>query len=176
MNENESMVDDGKIYEISYIFDNRLDEEKAAEKAEVLKKDIASLEGSFISEETPYMRELSYDMTRVVNNANVRFSEGYFGWVKFELEADKISEINKKLKLDEEVVRFIIVKAEKGNDIITKDLSILKSDPTIASIREMDTVSEDVNLDTTKDEDIILADNVKLEDIKEIEKVEETLD
>ena len=40
----------------------------------------------------------------------------------------------------------------------------------------MDTVSEDVNLDTTKDEDIILADNVKLEDIKEIEKVEETLD
>ena len=115
-------------------------------------------------------------MTRVVNNANVRFSEGYFGWVKFELEADKISEINKKLKLDEEVVRFIIVKAEKGNDIITKDLSILKSDPTIASIREMDTVSEDVNLDTTKDEDIILADNVKLEDIKEIEKVEETLD
>ncbi|MEN9338314.1 MAG: Ribosomal protein [Candidatus Parcubacteria bacterium] len=148
-NENESMMDDNQIYEISYIFDGRLDADKASAKAESLKKDIASLEGSFISEETPYLRELSYEMTRVVNNVNVRFSEGYFGWIKSLLPASKIEELNKKLKLDEEVVRFLILKAEKGNDVFTKDKPIVKSDPTIASFVREEISGVDVNIDTT---------------------------
>ena len=77
MNENESVMDEGKVYEISYILDGRLDESRAAEKAEAFKKDIASLGGSFISEETPYVRELSYEMIRVVNN--VTFVDTYNG-------------------------------------------------------------------------------------------------
>ena len=35
-------------------------------------------------------------MTRVVNNVNVKFTEGYFGWIKFELSPSSIEEINKK--------------------------------------------------------------------------------
>lgn len=177
MNENESMMEGNQIYEISYIFDYRLDEGKALEKAEAFKQNIASLDGSFISEETPYMRELSYEMTRVVNNVNVRFKEGYFGWVKFELTPAKIAELDKKLKLDEEVIRFLIVKAEKGNDVFTKDLSIMKSDPTIATayVREELVDAVDVNIDTTKEEvaEEILAPEVVAEEVvaKESENI-----
>jgi ribosomal protein S6 len=151
MNEIESVMDEKEVYEISYIFDNRLDESKAAEKAEALKQNIASLEGSFISEETPYMRELSYEMIRVVNNVNIRFKEGYFGWVKFELTPAKILELNKKLKLDEEIVRFLVIKTEKGNDVFTKDIPVMKSDPTIAApfIKEEAVDDIDANIDTT---------------------------
>lgn len=169
MNENESMMGENQIYEISYIFDNRLDEAKALEKAESLKKDIASLGGSFISEETPYMRELSYEMTRVVNNINIRFTEGYFGWTKFELPADKIEDVNKKLKLDEEVVRFLVLKAEKGNDISTKDKLVVKSDPTVASIIKEDIADIDVNIDTTKETDLNESEEV-VENISESEE------
>lgn len=171
MNENETvMVDEKEVYEISYIFDNRLDEGKALEKADSLKKDIASLDGSFISEETPYIRELSYEMTRVVNNVNVRFSEGYFGWVKFELTPNSIEEINKKLKLDEEVIRFLIVKAIKGNDIFTKELPVMKSDPAINVVYKEDVVDDiDVNIDTTKGGETDL--EVVPEVVSETEKV-----
>lgn len=155
MNENETVVlDEKEIYEISYIFDNRLEENKAIEKAESLKKDIASLEGSFISEETPYMRELSYEMTRVVNNVNVRFSEGYFGWIKFELFPANLEEINKKLKLDEEIIRFLIVKTTKGNDVFTKDIPVMKTDSSISiSNREEEIINESV-VDTTVEDKI----------------------
>lgn len=177
MKENESVMDEAKVYEISYILDNRLDESKAVEKAETFKKDIASLEGSFISEETPYMRELSYEMTRVVANVNVRFNEGYFGWIKFEIMPTKIEELNKKLKLDEEVVRFLILKTKKGNDIMTKDIAVMKSDPTIAgSFAKEEIISsndaEDVNIDTTKEE----VENISEESKKELDSEIENFD
>jgi len=174
MNENESVMDEAKVYEISYILDNRLDESKALEKAEAFKKDIASLEGSFISEETPYVRELSYEMTRVVNNVNVRFIEGYFGWLKFEMIPTKIEELNKKLKLDEEVVRFLILKTIKGNDIFTKDIAVMKSDPTITgSFVKEEILAEEVNIDTTKEDiDVEIPEEVKKELDSEIENIE----
>lgn len=174
MFENESVMDEGKIYEISYILDGRLDESKAAEKAEAFKKDIASLDGSFISEETPYVRELSYEMTRVVNNVNVRFTEGYFGWVKFEMIPAKVEELNKKLKLDEEVVRFLILKTVKGNDIFTKDIPVMKSDPTITgSFVKEEVLAEEVNIDTTKEEVAVeIPEETKKELDTEIENLE----
>ena len=95
---NETIVDN-RVYEISFIFDNKLDEETALKKADALKQSIATLGGSFISEEAPYMRELAYEMIRVVNNVNIRFNEGYFGWIKFELSGDKVKEVFNPLLL-----------------------------------------------------------------------------
>jgi ribosomal protein S6 len=105
---NETTVD-SRVYEISFIFDNKLDESAALEKSNALKQSIATLGGSFISEEAPYMRELAYEMIRVVNNVNVRFNEGYFGWIKFNLTPAKVKDLEKALKLDEEVVRYLVV-------------------------------------------------------------------
>ena len=101
---NETIVDN-RIYEISFIFDNKLDEETALAKSNAIKQSIATLGGSFISEEAPYMRELAYEMIRVVNNVNVRFNVGYFGWIKFELDGDKVKELEKGLKGDDQVIR-----------------------------------------------------------------------
>lgn len=177
MKENETVIqDDKEIYEISFIFDNRLAEEKALEKLETLKKDIASESGSFISEETPYLRELSYEMVRVVNNVKVKFQEGYFGWVKFDLIPSSLEILEKKLKLDEEVIRFLIVKAEKGNDVFTKDMPIMKADPAIVVAERSDDDEEgenDTDIDTTKED---LEENLSEEDKVDLDAdIEETL-
>ena len=126
MTENNETIVDSRVYEISFIFDNKLDEETALKKADALKQSIATLGGSFISEETPYMRELAYEMTRVVNNVNVRFNEGYFGWIKFEMNADKVKEFEKAIKLDEEVIRYLLVKTVRENTVFTKRAPVIK--------------------------------------------------
>jgi ribosomal protein S6 len=142
---NETTVD-SRVYEISFIFDNKLDESAALEKSNALKQSIATLGGSFISEETPYMRELAYEMIRVVNNVNVRFNEGYFGWIKFELDGDKVKEFEKAIKLDEEVVRYLVVKTVKDNTVYTKRAPVIKAETLVNN-------EDDVNIDTTKDAD-----------------------
>lgn len=98
------------------------------------------------------MRELAYEMIRVVNNVNVRFNEGYFGWIKFELSGDKVKELEKGLKLDEEVVRFMVVKTVRENTVYTKRAPVIKAESLVNN--ETDDVV-DVNIDTTKDGDVM---------------------
>lgn len=158
---------DSRIYEISFIFDNKLDESAALEKGNAIKQSIATLGGSFISEEAPYMRELAYEMTRVVNNVNVRFNEGYFGWIKFEMEPAKVKELEKGLKLDEQLVRYLIVTTVRENTVYTKRAPVIKAESLV------DNETDDVNIDTTKDAEIpadIVAEIVPEEVTSEVTK------
>jgi ribosomal protein S6 len=152
---------DSRVYEISFIFDNKLDEETALEKSNALKQSIATLGGSFISEEAPYLRELAYEMTRVVNNVNVRFNVGYFGWIKFEMDGSKVKELEKGIKLDEQVVRYMVVKTVRENTVYTKRAPVIKVESLVNN--ETDDI---VNIDTTSDADIIadVAPEVVLEE------------
>lgn len=147
---NETKVD-SRVYEVSFIFDNKLEEATALEKANALKQSIATLGGSFISEEAPYMRELAYEMTRVVNNVNVRFSEGYFGWIKFELDGEKVKEFEKTLKSDEQVVRYIVVKTVRDNTVYTKRAPVIKAEALVNN-------EDDVNIDTTREAAVLPSD------------------
>lgn len=140
---NETKVD-SRVYEVSFIFDNKLEENAALEKSNALKQSIATLGGSFISEEAPYMRELAYEMIRVVNNVNVRFNEGYFGWIKFELDGEKVKEFEKALKLDEQVIRYIVVKTVRDNTVYTKRAPVIKAEALINN-------EDDANIDTTRE-------------------------
>lgn len=142
---------DSRIYEISFIFDNKLDEGAALEKGNAIKQSIATLGGSFISEEAPYMRELAYEMTRVVNNINVRFNVGYFGWIKFEMDGSKVKELEKGLKLDEQVVRYMVVKTVRENTVYTKRAPVIKVESLVNN--ETDDV---LDIDTTTEADIAI--------------------
>lgn len=148
---NETIVD-SRVYEISFIFDNKLDEETALAKSNAIKQSIATLGGSFISEEAPYMRELAYEMTRVVNNVNVRFNVGYFGWIKFTLDGTKVKELEKSLKLDEQIVRYLIVTTVAENTVYTKRAPVIKAETLVDN--EDDVASGAVDVDTTADADV----------------------
>ena len=141
---NETTVD-SRVYEISFIFDNKLDEQAALEKGNALKQSIATLGGSFISEEAPYMRELAYEMIRVQNNINVRFDVGYFGWIKFNLSPSKIKEFEAPVKLDEQVVRYLIVNTVADNTVFTKRAPVVKVESLAGN-------EDDVNIDTTRED------------------------
>ena len=140
-NENETIVEGGnenRVYEISYILVPTITEDAAAEKINSLKQSIASQGASFISEEAPYMRDLAYEMLRVIKNVNNRFDTGFFGWIKFELDPASLAKVEKMFKLDEDVIRYIAVKADRDINIYTKKV-VEKS------------IAEEVNIDTTKE-------------------------
>ena len=116
-----------RSYEVSYILVPTISEDSATAKAEAFKKSIADLGASFISEETPYMRDLAYEMVRVIKNANNRFDTGYFGWVKFEIDPASLPAFEKSIKLDEEVIRYLVVKADRDINVYTKKSMQAKS-------------------------------------------------
>ena len=111
---------DGRVYEVGYLFAPTISEEELPTIYGNLKELVGSFGGNVISEDIPKMIDLSYSMFKTVKNVSNKFSNAYFGWVKFFMDADKVLELKKKLDLDPNIVRFLIIKTVKENTIAAK--------------------------------------------------------
>ena len=118
--ENEMVEGDGRVYELGYLLVPTIPEENLAVVFGNLKDSVSSLGGISISDEMPKMINLAYPMVKVVANVRNKFNTGYFGWVKFTMDSSKILELKKKLDLDPNYIRFLILKTVKENTIAAK--------------------------------------------------------
>lgn len=119
-NNNEDLKIESRIYEVGYLLLPTFSEEEMLVVYNNLKQLVSNLGGEIISDEIPKMISLSYTMFKVIKNIHNKFNSAYFGWVKFEMSADKIGELKKKLDIDSDFIRFLILKTVKENTIATK--------------------------------------------------------
>lgn len=119
--ENEIKTESGeRVYELGYLLVPTIAEEDVPASYSNLKDVISSFGGMVISDEMPRMIPLAYSMVKVVSNVRNKFNTGYFGWIKFTMEAEKVLELKKKLDLDPTIIRFLILKTVKENTIASK--------------------------------------------------------
>ena len=109
-----------RVYELGYLLVPTLSEEDVPVTFGNLKELVSSLGGIAISDEMPKMLTLAYPMVKVVANIRNKFKTAYFGWVKFTMDSDKILKLKKRLDLDPNFVRFLILKTVRENTINTK--------------------------------------------------------
>ena len=92
----------------------------ASGKSDVAVELARKFNGEIISDEMPKMIPLAYTMSKVIQNVRNKFNTAYFGWIKFEINSEKVLELKKKLDLDPNIVRFLIIKTVKENTIAAK--------------------------------------------------------
>ncbi|MCM2338846.1 MAG: 30S ribosomal protein S6 [Burkholderiales bacterium] len=109
-----------RIYEVGYLLLSSISLEDMPVVYGNLKDLIVSLGGEIISDEMPKTIPLAYTMTKVIQNIRNKFDTAYFGWVKFEMSPDKVLELKKKLDLDVNFLRFLILKTIRENTIAAK--------------------------------------------------------
>ena len=117
---NNEVETNSRIYEVGYLLASTLSEEEVPVKYGNLKDLIVSLGGEIISDEMPKMISLAYLMSKVTQNVRTKFDSAYFGWVKFEINPEKVLELKKKLDVDSNFVRFLILKTVRENTIAAK--------------------------------------------------------
>ncbi len=109
-----------RVYELGYLLVPTISEEDAPVIFGNLKELVSSLGGIAISDEMPKMISLAYAMVKVVSNVRNKFNNAYFGWIKFTMGTDAVLELKKKLNLDSNLIRFLILKTVKENTIAAK--------------------------------------------------------
>ena len=109
-----------RVYELGYLLVPTLSEEDVPVTFGNLKELISSLGGVAISDEMPKMITLAYPMVKVITNIRNKFKTAYFGWIKFTMDSDKVLDLKKKLDLDPNFIRFLILKTVKENTINTR--------------------------------------------------------
>ena len=108
-----------KVYELSYLLLPSIPEENLPQVVIKLQETINKNGGEKLDGEDPFLHELSYEMTKVVGASRYVVKNAYIGWIKFELGHDAESEnhpmelIKNEIELMPEVLRFLLVKAEK---------------------------------------------------------------
>lgn len=109
-----------RVYELGYLLVPTLSEENMPATYSNLKDLIVSLGGEIISDEMPKIISLAYLMSKVTQNVRSKFDSAYFGWVKFGINPEKVLELKKKLDIDSNFIRFLILKTVRENTIAAK--------------------------------------------------------
>ena len=111
---------DARVYELGYLLVPTIKEEDLSAIYGNIKDLVSSFGGIVITDEMPKTISLAYSMAKVVANVRSKFNTAYFGWVKFTMSGEKVLELKKKLDLDPNFVRFLILKTVKENTIASK--------------------------------------------------------
>lgn len=109
-----------RVYELGYLLVPSIAEDNLPAMYGNVKEFVSSFKGEIISDEMPKMIPLAYSMSKVISNIRNKFDTGYFGWIKFVMDSDKVLELKKKLDLDPNFIRFLILKTVKENTIAAK--------------------------------------------------------
>ncbi len=109
-----------KVYEIGYVLVSSIPQEKVAAEAASLKEIITKAGASIVAEENPELTPLAYTMVKKIHGANHRFTEGYFGWVKFEVATDAIESVKKHFDTAENILRYLLIVTVKENTYLGK--------------------------------------------------------
>ena len=149
------------VYEVSYLLLPNIGEDIISTKVNEIKNKIVSFGGSIISDENPVFIDLTYSMVKVVQTHRHKASQAYFGWVKFEMDTDNISSVDKYFKNNEEILRHLLIKTVKENTLLNGKMKLKSEDKNRKEDEEAsgsDEVKEEVGeeIDKTID-DLVVA-------------------
>lgn len=107
-----------QVYELGFHFVPTLSEDEVVVQFSHLKSLIEKKGGTFISEETPLMTKLAYEISKTVKATKKRYTSAFFGWVKFSVNPEEIAPIEKEVKAFESILRYIIITTVRENTLV----------------------------------------------------------
>ncbi len=155
-----------RLYELGFILVPTTPESEVSSKVESLKTLLKGVEGEVSSEGAPEYIDLAYTMERSVGSKKYKYSQGYFGWLKFETSPEALEALKKALDADLDIVRYILLKTNAENTIVFKK-------PKVEAKRDVGLADEDVALDTEEVEEDVAAHEALPDLMPEIETAEE---
>ncbi len=109
-----------RVYELGYILAPTVPDTEVDSVVGALKEQIARVEGAVRSEGAPEFIDLAYTMEKTIASKKAKYSQGYFGWMKFESSPEAMEALKKALDGMTEVVRYLLIKTSLENEVIFK--------------------------------------------------------
>lgn len=121
---NDTKEDRSSIYEIGYQIVPSIPEEKVPEEEAIIRGIVTDAGASIIAEEAPHRQPLAYTIKKkTVTGSYDKFNEAYFGWIKFEVNTDKIAAITKAVEIVPSVLRSFTMTTVRENTYLGKRAS-----------------------------------------------------
>ena len=132
--ENEAEAGATRIYEVGYLIVPTVKEEDVEKIVGGIRSEIEKGGGSFIAEGAPSMMRLAYPMWGREAGRKVEYDRGYFGWIKFEASIEAADLLDKTLKRNANVMRFILFRT------VREDTRAKMKAPQLREVKRTDTI------------------------------------
>ncbi len=143
-----------RVYELGFLLVPSTPETEVPSLVDTLKESITQVEGAVHSTGTPEFIDLAYVIEKNVASKKLKWSQAYFGWIKFEAAPDAVETLKKALDANKSVIRFMIIKTDLENTTIFKKPKIeakrLSPEDELALLDEDETIEEDMQEDHEK--------------------------
>lgn len=106
-------ADETAVYEVGYHFLPTLSEEDLAKEVEKATSVLKGANADFVGERFPAKMGLAYQITKKVDDKNMRFDSAYFGWIAFEIPKRALEEVRAAFHNNPSVLRYLIVKTDR---------------------------------------------------------------
>lgn len=110
-------------YELSFWLSSELDEKQVETKFNSLLKEIEKTGAIINVSQLPQLKPLGY----TIKKNKKAYQNAYFSFVQFSLEAKIINTLQKKLKFDDDIIRFFLIRKEIKQTIKISSATLKKS-------------------------------------------------
>lgn len=121
------------VYEIGYHLVPTLTEAEAAAAFERMHTALGKASVAVLAQELPKKIALAYRIERSVAGKREKYTEGYFGFVKFEFPADSesvgaaVNALEEMLRSDSQVLRYLLIKTSREAPVAPRAIFSSKS-------------------------------------------------
>jgi ribosomal protein S6 len=164
-----------RVYELGYLLVPTISDTDLTEATAKVQALIEKAGGNVVSTGAPEYIDLAYQMEQHVQGRINKWTQGYFGWMKFELDPSATEILKKSLDLETSIIRYLLIKTSLENTVIFKKPKIeakrgadLAEDAIDEAALEAETEALEASgeLDAADDTaDVELADHEKLPDV-----------
>lgn len=162
-----------RTYELGYLITPTTPEVEVPDAVAKLKSFIENLGGKILAEGETEFIDLAYTMEKNVASKKMKWSQAYFGWIKFDSAPENLESLKKSLDSNLDLIRYILVKTSVENTIVFKKPKVeakreaFLTDEELAALEEatdemvdeikddhelLPEVSDDVDADTSSKE------------------------
>ncbi len=135
-----------RTYEVGFILAPSVADADVLSSVDTLKAVITKAEGTVGAEQAPEFIDLAYTMEKSIASKKMKYSQGYFGWIKFDASPEAVEGIKKVLDGMTDIVRYLITKSNLENAVVFRK-------PKIEAIRALSEEALD-DMEEVIDEDI----------------------
>lgn len=114
------MSEETRTYELSYLITSTTPEAEVETVVSSLKSEIEKAQGAVIAEGNPDFIDLAYTIEKNVASKKMKWSQGYFGWVKFTAEPEAMEVLKKAYDANTAVMRYMLIKTSAENLVTFK--------------------------------------------------------
>jgi ribosomal protein S6 len=113
-------VDPRPVYEVGFHVVPTASEDEVSRTVEKIKAEITKGNAEIINEQFPTKMALAYTVEQSSSGKREKFSEAYFGFIKFATERENIPQLEKLLQSTKEVLRFLLIETVRDEVVVRR--------------------------------------------------------